>query len=293
MSHFLKTEHPFFYKSDKKKKTMKRSELKYRVYLVILFLVFIIGMIGLIEIEHLDPVDALYFIVATVSTVGYGDVHPVTYGGKFLAIVIILAGVGCFVGVVANSIEYMIERGEKRLRDEKLNMIIGIFFSEVGTDLLKTFSVQDPKIEEIRSALIVSNNWSESDFSRAVETLKHRTPRLDSRIVDLEDLNIFFTRHKGFLLSLLENPQMIEHESFVPLLLAVFHLEEELHVRKRLTDLPSSDYDHLTEDINQIYGLLIVEWLTWMKNLKQDYPHFFSLAMRTNPFDANASPILE
>jgi voltage-gated potassium channel len=204
--------------------------------------------------------------------------------------VIILAGVGCFVGVVANSIEYMIERGEKRLRDEKLNMIIGILFSEVGTDLLKTFSVQDPKIEEIRSALTVSNNWSESDFSRAVETLKHHTPRLDSRMVDLEDLNIFFTRHKGFLLSLLENPQMIEHESFVPLLLAVFHLEEELHVRKRLTYLPSTI---LPKDINQIYGLLIVEWLTWMKNLKQGYPHFFSLAMRTNPFDANASPILE
>ncbi len=77
---------------------MKRSELKYRIYLVILFLVFIIGMIGLIEIEHLEPVDALYFIVATISTVGYGDVHPVTYGGKFLAIMIILAGVGCFVG---------------------------------------------------------------------------------------------------------------------------------------------------------------------------------------------------
>jgi hypothetical protein len=75
--------------------------------------------------------------------------------------------------------------------------------------------------------------------------------------------------------------------------LAVFHLEEELHVRKRLTNLPPSDYDHLTEDINQIYGLLIVEWLNYMKNLKQNYPHFFSLAMRTNPFDANASPILE
>jgi hypothetical protein len=171
-------------------------------------------------------------------------------------------------------------------------MIIGIFFSEVGTKLLKKFGSHDPAIEEIRVAFIVANNWSDSDFSKAAASLKHHPRNLDSRTIDLPDLNEFLSSKKGFLLSLLENPQLIDHDSFIPLLFAVFHLTEELSVRDRLTDLPASDYSHLSVDINRIYGSLILEWLTYMKHLKADYPHMFSLAMRLNPFDADASAIV-
>ena len=272
---------------------MNSTALRYRIYLAILFLIFIIGMIGLIEIEKFPPLDAFYFIVATISTVGYGDLHPMTPAGKLLVVVIILAGVACFVGVVANSIDYMVAQRERKLSDKKINMLIGVFFSEVGTNLLKKFSFVDPKIEEIRSALIVSNKWSESDFSHAASVLKNRVSILDSSAINLKELNEFLVYHKSLLLSLLENPQMIEHESFIPLLISVFHLNEELSMRERLHDLPASDHAHLTGDINRIYGLLIIEWLTYMKHLKQNYPHLFSLAMRTNPFDEHASAIVQ
>jgi len=272
---------------------MNSSSLQYRIYLVILVFVFLIGMLGLMAIEQFSALDALYFTVATISTVGYGDLHPVTPAGKILAIIIILTGVGCFVGFVANSIEYLIAQRERKLRVRKLNMIIGIFFMEVGTTLLKKFSAQDPAIEEIRSALLVSDNWSDTEFSHANDVLKNHIPRLNSRTIDLGELREFLVRYKGFLLSLLENPQLVEHENFIPLLLEIFHMTEELNIRKRLTDLPSPDYDHLSEDINRIYGYLIAEWLTYMKHLKQNYPPLFSLAMRTNPFDADASPMVE
>jgi hypothetical protein len=74
---------------------------------------------------------------------------------------------------------------------------------------------------------------------------------------------------------------------------ALFHVTEELRVRDRLTDLPNADYDHLSSDINRVYGLLIREWLTYMQHLKHHYPYLFSLAMRTNPFDMNASVIVQ
>ena len=35
--------------------------------------------------------------------------------------------------------------------------------------------------------------------------------------------------------------------------------------------------------------LLVREWLSHMEHLKVDYPYLFSLAVRTNPFDPNAS----
>ena len=118
--------------------------LRMRVYLSILLCVLVVGIIGLMVIEQLPPLDAFYFLIVTIATVGYGDIHPLTPAGKILVMLIILTGVGCFVGVAANSIESMIDERERKTRIEKLNMIIGIFFSEVGTNLLKKMSVHDP-----------------------------------------------------------------------------------------------------------------------------------------------------
>ncbi|MDD1682357.1 MAG: potassium channel family protein [Methanoregula sp.] len=266
--------------------------LRMRVYLSILLCVVIAGTIGLMVFEQLPPLDAFYFLIVTIATVGYGDIHPVTPAGKILVMVIILTGVGCFVGVAANSIESMIDERERKTRIEKLNMIIGTFFSEVGTKLIKKICTHDPAIEEIRNALIVSGTWTDAEFSRARVVLENHKYDLDNRSVSLEEMHAFLTHHKGFLLALLENPQLIEHDSFTPLLQALFHLTEELMARERLTGLPATDYAHLSGDIKRVYRLLILEWLTYMQYLKQNYPYLFSLAMRQNPFDKNASVIV-
>jgi hypothetical protein len=266
--------------------------LRMRVYLSILLCVVIIGTIGLMVFEQLPILDALYFLIVTIATVGYGDIHPVTTAGKILVMVIILTGVGCFVGVAANSIESMIDERERKTRIEKLNMIIGVFFSEVGTNLIKKICTHDPAIEEIRNVLIVSSTWTDAEFSRARVVLENHQYGLESRSVPLEELHAILMHHKGFLLALLENPQLIEHDSFTPLLQALFHLTEELIAREKLTGLPTTDYAHLSGDINRMYRLLILEWLTYMQYLKQNYPYLFSLAMRQNPFDKNASVIV-
>ncbi len=272
---------------------MSHVKFRLQVYILVLVSVVVAGMIGFMMLENLSPLNALYFIIVTIATVGFGDIHPLTPEGKVLVIFIILAGVGCFVGVAANSIEYMIDERERTQRLTKLNMVVGVFFSEVGTKLLKKFSAKDPGIEGIRSALIVSNHWSDEDFSQAALTLRQHVYRLDSRTIPLDELHAFLTHHKGFMLALLENPQLVEHDTFTDLLHAVFHLAEELIARERLTDLPSTDYDHLSGDINRVYGLLVLEWLTYMRHLKQHYPYLFSLAMRSNPFDTNASVIVQ
>jgi len=264
-----------------------------RVYISILVCVVIIGTIGLVILEQLPLLDAFYFLIVTIATVGYGDIHPLTPAGKILVMFIIVTGVGCFVGVAANSIESMIEERERRTRIEKLNMIIGTFFSEIGTKLLKIMSVHDSSVEEIRSALIVSSTWSDAEFARARSVLENHTYNLDSRTVPMEDLCSFLTDHKGFLLVMLENPQMIEHDTFTPLLQALYHLSEEMMARENLTGLPETDCAHLSGDLNRVYHLLMIEWLTYMQYLRHHYPYLFSLAMRRNPFDKNASVIVQ
>lgn len=186
----------------------------------------------------------------------------------------------------------MVDERERRTRLEKLNMIIGIFFSEVGTRILKMLSTHDPAIGEIRGLLLVSAGWSEADFARARTVLVSHPAEIDSRSLSLPELHAFLMQEKGFLLALLENPQLIEHDSFTPVLQALFHLTEELMARERLTGLPPADYAHLSGDINRVYRLLILAWLAYMQYLAPNYPYLFSLAMRKNPFDENAGVIV-
>ena len=271
---------------------MEPLPLRLRIYISVLFIVVLGGIIGMMTIEHLSPVDASYFLVVTLATVGYGDIHPLTPLGKLLVMVIILAGVSCFVGLAADAVEFIIELRERGKRLAKLNMIIGVFYSDVGTCLLRKFTRLDPQIDKICKALLVTNNWSDDDFKMAHTLLKDHSFQLDSRSLPLEELHCFLSQHKGFMLALLENPQLYEHDRFTDLMHAVFHLAEELISRDQLVDLPATDYNHLSSDITRVYSQLVIEWLTYMQHLKKHYPYLFSLAMRTNPFDAHASAIV-
>ncbi len=182
---------------------------------------------------------------------------------------------------------------EKRTLLEKLNMIIGTFFSEVGTRLVAYFSDFDPQLDKLRRDLIVTGDWSEQEFINVTRHLKNYSYGVNVKKVNLEDLRRFLLGKRDFMVRLLENPNLLEHESFTELLRAVFHLTEELNQREDTTKLPDSDYEHLAGDIKRAYVLLVNEWIDYMRYLSRSYPYLFSLAMRTNPFDQNASPIVK
>ena len=180
----------------------------------------------------------------------------------------------------------------KRERLEKMNMVIGAFFSEVGSGLLTSLSEHDRDLEEIRQELIVTEAWTPERFSRVRDRLRSHRCNLSVGAANLEELCRYLTERRGFLLRLLENPVLLEHESFTNLLRAVFHLTEELERRGDFSALPQTDIAHLTVDIKRAYSLLIGEWLNYMEYLQKNYPYLFSLAVRSNPFDKTASPIV-
>src|SRR5659263_192026 len=110
--------------------------------------------------------------------------------------------------------------------------------------------------------------------------------------VDLMTMKEFLMQQRSFLVRLLENPALLEHAEFTEVLRALFHLTEELDSRDRLSDLPETDYAHLAGDIQRVYNRLVSQWLDYMEYLKNNYPYLFSLAIRKNPFDETASPIV-
>ena len=110
--------------------------------------------------------------------------------------------------------------------------------------------------------------------------------------LSIDDLKDFLSERRAFLLRLLENPNLLEHEKFTELLWAVFHLTEELEYRGDLKSLPETDYRHIEGDIKRAYVILISEYLDYIKHLRSSYPYLFSLASRINPFNDEASPIV-
>ena len=54
-------------------------------------------------------------------------------------------------------IHQLLSQREKKNRLEKLNMVIGAFFSDVGMELLTFFSNADPGLENIRNNFLVAD----------------------------------------------------------------------------------------------------------------------------------------
>lgn len=194
-----------------------------------------------------------------------------------------------FVTVI---IQRLLERRETAARREKLNMVIGIFFGEVGTPLLCVLSCHDRNLDRIRKDLIPGKNETEKEFDEASKRINGYECGFDMERLDLPGLQAYFAGKREFIVRLLENPALLEHESFTDLLWAVVHLMEELAHRKDFSALPASDLSHIATDMKRAYSALLTQWLLYMKHLKASYPYLFSLAIRTNPFDSGASAVV-
>ena len=132
---------------------------------------------------------------------------------------------------------------------------------------------------------------TKKEFRRAVEYAYHLNIELDCHKIDMGELKVFLSQKRMFLLTLLENPNLLEHDRFTDLLWAVTHLDEELEARLSVSDLPDRDLEHIAIDIQRLYDHLTSEWLDYVEHLKVKYPFLFSLVIRTHPFQECPSPI--
>ncbi|HTY14144.1 MAG TPA: potassium channel family protein [Methanoregulaceae archaeon] len=271
---------------------MSSAQVRFGRYIIVLALVLATAITGFTVFEGLSPFDSVYLTIVTISTVGYGDIAPKTEFGKILAMFVILAGVGIFLFVFAQAIEAMVSSQESRSRMKKVNMVVGAFFSEAGVPLIRLIR---PSIEDkgyLDNEMKIKETWTDQQFRDAGRMIGTHEFIIDIHLVDIAGVHGLLKDRRAFLVQLLQHPALFEHESFTDLLNAVFHLEEELSARDGLGPLPESDYSHLSKDTHRVISLLFVQWLEYLRHLKVNYPYLFSLAVRTNPFDAGASPIV-
>ncbi|TLM72196.1 MAG: hypothetical protein FDZ70_08570 [Actinobacteria bacterium] len=199
-----------------------------------------------------------------------------------------LAFVPISVLLVTLVIERMMELRDRDSLMHKLNMVVGAFFSEVGRPLIDLLRAFDTDESALRGALAFRVGWKAADFETARRTLETHESAIDVGLRGLAPLREFLCERRGFLLGLLQNPNLLEHETFTELLWAVLHLEEELDARTDLCALPPTDAAHLSGDAKRAYRAVLIEWVAYMRHLSEQYPYLYSLAVRQNPFDPAA-----
>jgi hypothetical protein len=194
--------------------------------------------------------------------------------------------------IVTMILHELLERRARREKMHKLNMVIGAFFSEAGSELLRRLLSFEAAASS-REAFLVRGDWDAKRYAAARAAAAAAAFDLDAGRGDLAGLRAFLMGKRDFLLRLLENSNLLEHESFTDALWSVFHIAEELEHRTDLARLSRSDLGHLSGDLRRATAALAVEWIEHARHLKESYPYLFSLAVRRNPLDPAARVELE
>jgi voltage-gated potassium channel len=81
------------------------------MYLAVLLLlaIVIIGTVGYMLIEDYSVVDALYMTIITMSTVGFGEVDPLSTGGRIFTFFLIVISFGIFAYAVTTLTRYIVD----------------------------------------------------------------------------------------------------------------------------------------------------------------------------------------
>lgn len=104
------------------------------------FIVFV-GALSVLQFERADPQasittfgDAVWWAVVTMATVGYGDTYPITAGGRFSAVAMMMVGISLIGAVTATFAAWFTERvrGPEDLAELRLIDEVGQLRAEIA-----------------------------------------------------------------------------------------------------------------------------------------------------------------
>ena len=126
---------------------------RFRLAAILLGIILVVGVAGYMLIDRWSLLDSLYMVITTISTVGYGEVHPQGQAGRLFTSAIILVGVatmlytfGLFAETLADNAfgRYRRERQLQRDLDHLRDHFIVCGYGRIGTQIVAEF--EDHKV---------------------------------------------------------------------------------------------------------------------------------------------------
>ncbi|ARF16098.1 potassium channel family protein [Sporosarcina ureae] len=115
-----------------KGRSIAKISVRYRrivIMGVLIVLLVLIGVVGFMHFENLGLFDALWLMIVSILTIGYGDIYPRTESGRLFTLFVVPAGITVFSYGFGTAASYFLEKHfpekvrEKRMEKEvkKLN----------------------------------------------------------------------------------------------------------------------------------------------------------------------------
>jgi len=217
------------------------SELKpFRIPIILTILITLFGTLGYIWIDHFSLMDALYQTGITFTTVGFGEIAPISQIGRLFTIFLIIAGFAVFsyaVGILVDVINkgrlialFKENRMLYKIARLKNHMVIcyhNDYTIDLTRELRKThipFVVIDPRedMEEIAKKYkypffvkgdphtLFAMKKSHLSSAKGVITLSHSTPDNIAVISSVRLYEKDLGRHPYYILSVAQTDEEIE-----------------------------------------------------------------------------------
>ena len=153
-----------------------------------------VGLIGLSLILHF-----IHFLI-------FRDLHHILI---FLFADIAFIPMEVFFTTVV--IDKLLENREKTHLLEKLNMLIGVFYTELGTKLLTEITKSDRnEINNISNGIII-DTWDDKSFKNIQTYLLEYDYKVDVTKLDLNNIRAKLDENKNLLVNLISNGNLLEH----------------------------------------------------------------------------------
>lgn len=185
----------------------------------------------------------------------------------------------CFIPInilaVTLVFEKLVERRARLERLNKLNMLVGLFFSDIGFTLLKLIVAGDEKIQFL--------GLDFNDLKECKDKLASHDHDINFELINYPKLKALIIEGRDILSNLIINESILEHETFANLLMSLMHLRDEiLFIQHK--ELTQDDCVHLKGDLMRVYKFLDFQWIDYLSHLKQFYPYQYNSSIKFNPF---------
>ena len=142
---------------------------------ILVLMLTLVGTAGFMFFEHFSFLDALFMTVISMSTVGYGTLHPLSPWGKIFTILFIVVSLGVVGYFISQITQHFLKRQfgfffgqyNKNLKRKKMkNHVIVCGYGRNGSQVVKELIAYKEKVVVIDNhhELIVNQNFAGSEF---------------------------------------------------------------------------------------------------------------------------------
>lgn len=185
----------------------------------------------------------------------------------------------CFIPInsliVTILLEKLIEYKNHQDRIEKLNMLISIFFTEMGSSLMHLIIDTDENTKNLVNSF--------DDIEGLKQSVRNHKFNVDMSKLDLCSIKSILVNNNSLLINLISNESIHQHEIFTDLLMSIIHLRDEI-VFVENNKFKKIDICHLKNDILRVYKNISIQWVYYIEYLYKYYPFLYDNAIRVNPF---------